>query len=135
MTGNSAWPKLLLMIGGLALAISPFADRFSVPFAIIDSSPVEDAWVVVVEETSDRNVDTAKIASDGAFWRGLEARGVSWRFYDIDSENAKSYVQEAKKTGLPSLIILNAKGKVLKSCLLPKSTLEIDLIVKEVIRK
>lgn len=135
MNKQGIWPAILMMIGGLILAISPWVSLVDSSVAPFDNKPVEGAWVVVVEETGDRNLSVAKIAADGEFWQSLEKRGVQWRFYDVDSADAKSYVAPAKKAGIPAILILNSTGKVLEAKPLPDSTSGIDAIVKRVVRK
>lgn len=133
--GRALWPALCLVGGGLILAIAPWVDRLSPSVDPFDSTPIEGAWVLVVEETGDRSPAVARIAAEGEYWRGLEARGVQWRFYDVDSVNAKSYAEPAKRAGLPALLILGPQGKVLQAAKLPESTEAIDALVKKVVHK
>lgn len=70
-------------------------------------------WVVVVEETSQRTPAITAVLGDLNYWRTLTARGLSWRFYDKDSPDAKAKGYDAigAKAGLPCLIFLDAQGK------------------------
>ena len=92
--------------------------------------PVTDVkWCIVVEETSQRTADTAKVLGDLAYWKGLEARGVKYRFYDKDSPEAKQnkYVEfQAEAGGLPFVLLLDSTGKKLDVFKLPVTTAELD---------
>ena len=134
MRGRSLLPAICLVGGGLILAIAPWIDRMSPSVDPFSTSPVEGAWVVIVEETSERNPAVARVMADGEYWRGLEKRGVQWRFYDIDSPDAKSYAAAAKREGLPALLILGPDGKVLEATGLPATVDGIDEIVKREVR-
>lgn len=133
-TGRSLWPALCLAGGGFLLLIAPWVDRMSPSVDPFSTTPVEGAWVVIVEETSERNPAVARVMADGAYWRELEKRGVQWRFYDVDSPDAKSYAAAAKSEGLPALLILGPDGKVLEATGLPATVDGIDEIVKREVR-
>lgn len=106
--------------------------------------PMADlAWVIVVEETTARTPAIAKVLNDTAFWTGLSARNVTYRFYDKDSpdlagKNYDGYVDPttgkrvlyAKTIGLPYVLYLDKKGVRLKIEELPASTSDIDASIK-----
>jgi hypothetical protein len=98
--------------------------------------PNSDAkWIVVVEETNERSVETAKLMNNLKFWESLKTRGLQYRFYDDDSPDAASYRGYAVTTGFPSVLILDSKGTVLYMSKLPsgsKAEDEISRTVKEV---
>lgn len=122
-------PPILMILGGLILAIAPWLDRVPNLDPIIPPN-VEGAWVVVVEETSERSPAVARVAGDGEFWKSLESRGVKWRFYDVDSPDAKSYREPAEKAGIPAILVLDANGKVLAAKPLPATSDGVSEIVK-----
>lgn len=134
MSLRSKLPAILLIVGGLILSLSPLLDRLTF-HSDTPSDPVDGAWVVVIEETSERSPAVARVAADGSFWRDLEKRGVNWRFYDVDAPNAKSYIEPAKRAGIPAVLILDQDGKILRAATLPATTDGIDALVKETVRK
>lgn len=95
-------------------------------------APIAAAWVIVVEETMARTPAVAAVLSDSAYWSGLKAKGISWRFYDKDSADAKAkkYDQFAAEVGLPAVLFLDKSGKVLKKAKLPANTAGIDELMK-----
>jgi hypothetical protein len=130
MIGRSPWPAVLMLIGGALIAIGPWVGRL-IPLPVGPFEPVEGAWVVVVEETAARNPAVARVLADGEFWLGLESRNTKWRFYDIDSADAKPFRVEAEKVGIPAVLIVGPKGEILKSAPLPATTAGIGAFVME----
>jgi hypothetical protein len=94
----------------------------------------ELVWVVVVEETSMRTPDIARVLNDTGYWNGLKAKGHLIRFYDRDSEEARKsgYVKRADSVGLPAVILYDQKqGNHLKTFRMT-STAAIDSELKAV---
>jgi hypothetical protein len=93
-------------------------------------------YFVVVEETSKRSPDAAKVLMDMGYWQGLRSQGHDWIFYDKDSPQAisKGFVKAADGVPLPVLLVLDhATGKPLtKPVPLPSSTAGIEAIKREV---
>lgn len=103
------------------------------------------AWIVVIEETDQRNEQTARVLNDTLYWKGLESRGIKYRFYDKDSPDLKgknfdSYQtidpqgqsirrKYADELGLPYLLFLDATAYKIKAVPLPKKTSDIDKIL------
>lgn len=85
------------------------------------------AWVIVVEESAERTVQTARILGDLGFWRSVIAKGVGWHVYDKDDPVAVSngYLPDAQKAGFPAMLLMNDKGKILKAMKLPASTADV----------
>lgn len=82
------------------------------------------AWAIVIEETADRNtlpLELSRLLGDVAFWKSLKDRGVSYRFYDKDSPDAraKNYPAMVDGVKLPALLALDKTGKKLKAVPLP----------------
>jgi len=98
-----------------------------------DDNPLKSAaWLIVVEETAQRTPETAKVLGDLNYWEGLETKGFKRKFYDKDSAEAKAknYPAMVAGTDLPALLVLDASGKKLTAVKLPKSTAEIDSLLK-----
>ena len=76
--------------------------------------PPGQLFIVVVEETSARTPEIARVLSDVTFWGGLDARGVQWRLYDKDAPDAVRlrYTANAVAAGLPAVLVLGADGRV-----------------------
>jgi hypothetical protein len=94
----------------------------------------ELVWVVIVEETSMRTPDIARVLNDTGYWNGLKAKGHLIRFYDRDSEEARKsgYVKRADSVGLPAVILYDQKqGNHLKTFRMT-STAAIDSEIKAV---
>jgi hypothetical protein len=90
------------------------------------------AWLVVLEETSARTLEHAKVLGDAKYWDAVKASSKysGYRFYDKDSPDvkAKGYF---KGDSLPVLLIVDDAGKELYRGPLPNSTAEIDRIYFE----
>lgn len=123
-------PAILMIVGGLILAIAPWVDQLPNLDPIVPPN-VDGAWVVVVEETSERNPAVARVSAAADFWKSLEERGVKWRFYDIDSPDAVTYREAAKAVGIPALLVVGPDGKLLASKPLPATPDGIGETVKE----
>jgi hypothetical protein len=93
--------------------------------------PIQGAWVVVVEETSQRTPEITKIVTNAAYWQSLRDKGLNWIIYDKDQEEAASQVK-ALGGKLPGLLIQTPgdRSKVLYQGPLPESTEEIDRLTK-----
>lgn len=86
-----------------------------------------DLFAIVVEETSQRTPEVAAVLLD-PFWHTLAARGISYRFYDPDSADAKPYASAVNDR--PGLLVIDKSGKKLRAGPLPKTVAEIDAILK-----
>lgn len=102
-----------------------------------DPNPAPKAellWVVVVEETSARTPEIAKVLNDKPYWDGLKAKGHFVRFYDRDSEEARKlgYVRRADEVGLPAVILYDQKqGNHLRTFKMT-NTVEIEAEIRKV---
>ena len=122
-------PSILMILGGLILMVAPWLD--ALPIGSIVPVDVEGAWVVVVEETAERSPSVARVQSDSQYWKGLETRGLKWRFYDVDAPDAASYAKPAREAGIPALVIADPEGKLLAAKPIPATTEGIDALVRE----
>lgn len=118
---------ILMIIGGLLLMLSPMLS-----FSGFVSVDTEDAWVVIIEETSERSPVVARLMGDQQYWQGLESRGVHWRSYDVDSPDADSYRDKAKEVGLPALFIVDKGGTPLLAKPAPATTQGVDAEVRRI---
>jgi hypothetical protein len=103
------------------------------PVPPVPPAPAEKvAWVIVVDETSARTPDIARVLNDAAMWKRLDGRGIKYRLYDKDSPDAKNkkYPEFAAQVGLPAVLLLDAGGKVLRVVKLPATAAELEGLVK-----
>lgn len=116
---------MLLIIGGLLLLLGPL-----LPFSGLTPVDAEDAWVLIIEETSERSPVVARLTGDQEYWQSLEKRGLHWRFYDVDSSDADSYRDKAKEVGLPALMIVAKDGTLVHARPAPATTQGVDADVR-----
>jgi hypothetical protein len=90
-------------------------------------------YVVVVEETSARTPELARVLNDAAFWGGLKGKDVLYRFYDKDAPEVvtQKYLPYANKAGLPAVLLMDKAGKVLDAKKLA-ATADVDAMLREV---
>lgn len=90
-------------------------------------------FLVVVEESSNRTPELARVLNDTAFWVGLNSRDVAWRMYDMDSADVVrlGYLPHANKVGVPAVLTLDKSGKVLDVRRLT-ATADVDAALKGV---
>lgn len=137
------WQWITLGIAVLGLLLPPNGgwkfDSLPIPIPIIDTKPdpakTEWSWVVVVEQTEARTPEQAKLLRDLPYWQSLEKRGLKWRHYDYDAEDAKAYRALADTVGIPAAFVVGGQGD-LKSKVLAKFPLPakdvLDAKIKEV---
>lgn len=95
------------------------------------ATPVEGAWVVIVEETADRSPNDAVIMGSALLTKELESRGIKYRAYDIDAKDCPPQTKSlANSIGLPALLILAKDGKPLATVKRPSSVEELDKVIK-----
>jgi hypothetical protein len=115
----------LMIVGGLLLLLAPMLPQDG--FLAVDA---EGAWVLIIEDTSDRSPTVVRLQADKEYWSGLEARKLKHRFYDVESPDAESYKKPAKDAGIPAVVVASSDGKVLAAKPLPATTEGLDSIVK-----
>lgn len=99
----------------------PTPDPINPPVPVVTT----EATIIVIEETANRDFDTASILGDIAFWTSL---GVKFRLYDDDSPDAAKYLNLVKER--PGMIVLDKAGKKTWAGALPKTTDEVRRLVK-----
>jgi hypothetical protein len=126
MKGFDRWAPLVVIL--LLLLSSRKSDSVD-PIRPVD--PIQGAWVVVVEETSERTPETTAIVTNAAYWQSLRDKGLNWIIYDKDQEEAASQVK-ALGGQVPGILIQTPgeRSKVLYQGKLPASTEEIDRLTK-----
>lgn len=98
---------------------------------------VEKVWLVVVHESEEATTPIGRLLGDLDYWRGLEAKGHKWRFFDKDNPvvTAKGYPKfVADAGGVPCLIIMATDGKVIKAIKLPADKAAVDAVLKEIVK-
>ena len=90
-------------------------------------------YVVVVEETSARTPELARVLNDAAFWGSMKGKDVLHRFYDKDAPEVttQKYMPHATKAGLPAVLLMDRAGKVLDAKRLT-ATADVDAMLREV---
>lgn len=113
----------------LPIPIPPFVEP------LVDPAKTEGSWVVVVEQTEARTPAQAKLMRDLPYWQSIEKRGLKWRHYDYDADDAKAYRALADTVGKPAVAIVGGQGelqgKVLAKFPLPAKE-QLDTKIKEV---
>jgi len=92
-------------------------------------------WAIIVEETEQRTPAVAAIITDMKWWDALKPK-VSFRAYDKDQPEARSYTAKASEKGvaLPALLILEkGTGKTLDVRALPASKDEIKTLLQGIV--
>lgn len=124
-------PPILMILGGLLIAIAPWIGELKVPDNVLPGPNHEGAWVLIIESAETRTPDLVKLQAD-PYWGTLEARGLKHRFYDNESPDAKSFKATAEEAGLPALVVTSKDGDLLAAKPCPATSEGVDAIVKEV---
>lgn len=115
---------LLLLTGCLPPSPSPSPKPGPNP---PDPVPVVDtAWLVVLEESSERTPDAAAVI------RALPSLGFAFRVYDDDSADAAGYLDAANGVSRPTLLVLDKNGNLLRAVGLPDTVDGLKRLVGEV---
>jgi len=94
-----------------------------------------DAWLVFIEESSDRDIDLAILLQNKKWLDSLVSRDIRHRAYDQDQDEATSYRPLIEGKTLPQLFFVTPDGKVRKQVDSPKSAKDADELIKEVTGK
>lgn len=121
---------LLLFVLGCLPDIGPVVPTPTPqPNPVVPTPVVGDLFLVVIEETGERTPETASVLQGSSeFWQSLKRRGVVFRWYDDDSDDAEQYANAVKER--PGMLVFSKTGAVLKKGPLPKSASDIDTIIK-----
>lgn len=137
MALNKILPAILLVAGGLLVATGGRGcDHlpWPLPSPIVDEV-YPDAWLIFIEESSDRDIDLAILLQNKKWTDSLASREIRYRTYDQDQEEATTYKPLIEGKKLPQLFFVTPDGKVRKQVDSPKSAKEADILIKEVTGK
>ena len=119
-----------LLLGCLpTIPLIPIVDPINPPVVV---NPVAgDVFLIVVEETAERTAEAASVLNGSSeWWHKLGARGVSYRWLDDDTPGAEKFSAAVKER--PGYLLMDSTGNRLKMGALPKTTNELDQILKGV---
>lgn len=126
--------SITLLAGGFLL-VSP--QGCQLPNIPIVSPTYDDAWVVFIEETGerDKHPEMAVLFQDWQWRQSLEERKIKVRFYDDDQPEAAGYKKYAPK--MPAVVFIRPNGDVVKIAEVPKEDTkkQIENMIREVIGK
>lgn len=107
----------IALMGGILL-VQP--QGCQIPNIPIVNPTYDDAWVVFVEETQERekHPEVALLAQDWVWRQSLEERQIKVRFYDDDQPEATGYKKYAPN--LPAVVFIRPNGDVVKIATVPK---------------
>ncbi len=127
-------PFALLIVGGVwLLRGGDVGTGCSLPNIPIVSKVYPDAWVVIIEESSSRDKDTALILQDWTWRQSLEERDINLRVYDDDQKEAEGY--RKLNLPLPAIVFILPDGKVVKATKMPTTKKDVESLIHEVTGK
>jgi hypothetical protein len=134
---KSNYPALVLLLVGLALIVGGGRGCDHLPWPgpspFIEPEKYPDAWLIFVEESSERDLDFAVLLQNKKWTDSLKERQISYRVYDKDQPAAEGYLKHCKS--YPWLLVVNVDGTLVKSVEAPKNAAKADEIIAEVIGK
>lgn len=127
-------PFALLLIGGIWVTSGgSHGTSCSVPVIPVVSKTYPDAWVVIVEESSERSKETALLLQDWDWRQSLQERDINLRVYDVDQPDASSYA--ALNLQLPAIVFVTPEGKVVSTAKLPQDKKGVESLIQKVTGK
>ena len=127
-------PFALLVIGGVwMLRGGEVGTGCSLPNIPIVNKIYPDAWVVILEESSERTKEVAMILQDWTWRQSLEERDINLRVYDDDQKEAEGY--RKLNLPLPAIVFILPDGKVVKATKMPTTKKGIESLIHEVTGK
>lgn len=125
---------ILALAGGLVL-VSPKGCSF--PNIPIVNPVYEDAWLVFIEETGERDnhPEMAALIQDWQWRQSLDERSIKVRFYDDDQPEAAGYKKYTPK--IPAVVFIRPNGDTIKIAEVPKEDTkrQIENMIREVTGK
>lgn len=97
----------------------------------VPPSPKPGSWIVLIEETSERDDSVSRLLSDKAWFDALKAKQLNFRAYDDDQPEAASYLPHAESAGQPAIVVVDPGGELLGAFKLPEDRASLDAKVKE----
>lgn len=122
---------LALAVAGVLFVIEPSGCKL--PVVPIVSKVYPDAWVVIIEESSERTKEAALILQDWNWRQSLEERGINLRVYDDDQKEAEGY--RKLNLPLPAVVFILPDGKVVKATKMPTTKKDVESLIHEVTGK
>ena len=137
MQPNKILPALLLVAGGLLVATGGRGcDHLPWPLpSPIVSEVYPDAWLIFIEESSDRDIDLAILMQNKKWTDSLASREIRYRTYDQDQEEATTYKPLIEGKKLPQLFFVTPDGKVRRQVDSPSTGKAADDLIREVLGK
>lgn len=120
-----------LAVAGVLFVVEPSGCKL--PVIPIVNKVYPDAWVVIIEESSSRDKNTALILQDWTWRQSLEERGINFRTYDDDQKEAEGY--RKLNLSLPAIVFILPDGQVVKTAKLPKDKKGVENLILEVTGK
>lgn len=123
---------IMFAIGGLLLVQPSGCQLPDIP---IVQKQYPDAWLVIVEESSQRTKEVALLLTDLNWRRSLDEREIKFRIYDIDQPEAEAY--KKMNMPVPSYVFIRPNGDVVAVGEVPKSDTKksIEKLITEVTGK
>lgn len=126
--------SIVMLAGGFLLASPKGCQLPNIP---IVTPTYDDAWVVFIEETGerDKHPEMALLYQDWVWRQSLEERGIKVRFYDDDQPEAAGYKKYTP--ALPAVVFIRPNGDVPKIAAVPKDDTkkQIENMIREVTGK
>lgn len=91
------------------------------------------SWILVIRQTEKLDADWAIMKGDAKYWSELESRGLHWRYYDDEDDDAKRYVERltTMRVPIPALVIISNNGTLLLAQPCPSTVDQLDALVKK----
>jgi len=133
MNQFSKWFAAALLVAGGLLLLQP--QGCEIPSFPIVQKQYPDAWLVLIEESSQRTKEVALLAQDLTWRRSLDEREIKFRIYDIDQPEAESY--KKMNMPVPSYVFIRPSGDVVAIGEVPKTDTKknIEKLIAEVTGK
>lgn len=125
-------PIALLLVGGVIL-VRGQGCQIDLPIINFKPQVYPDAWLVIVEESSERKPELAVLLQDWSWRQSLDERDINFRIYDRDQEEAKSY--EKLKLDLPAVVFVTPQGKVVYVGKCPSDKKAMEELIRKVTGK
>ena len=137
MNPRKILPAILLVAGGLLVATGGRGcDHLPWPLpSPVVAQVYPDAWLIFIEESSDRDIDLAILLQNKKWTDSLASREIRYRTYDQDQEEATTYKPLIEGKKLPQLFFVTPDGRVRKQVKSPSTARQADELIAEVMGK
>jgi hypothetical protein len=133
MTSVAKWIAAALFTLGGVLLVMP--QGCQLPDLPIVQKQYPDAWLVIIEESSERKKEVALLAQDLPWRKSLDEREIKFRIYDIDQSEAAAYKRMSMP--VPSYVFIRPNGDVVAVGKVPETDTKksIEKLITEVTGK